>query len=92
MQPPAGPMHAAWVFVSSCVFVLLYLEGLFPWGSPSPLALAPFLPPLQWASLSLEGRDLSKALIYECSRIMLGVVLLLHSFSRTVAFGFSLAP
>lgn len=58
----------------------------------NPLALAPILPPLQRASLSLEGRDLSKALIYECSRIMFWVVLLLHSFSRTVALVYSLAP
>lgn len=85
-------MHAASVFASSYVFVLFYLEGLLPWCSPSPLAPAPFLPPLQRASLSLEGRDLSKALIYECSRIMLGVVFLLHSFSRTVVLGFPLAP
>lgn len=56
----------------------------------NPLALASFLPPLgllePWGEGFEQGTDL------ECSRIMFWVVLLLHSFSRTVAFGFSLAP
>lgn len=56
----------------------------------NPLALASFLPPLgllePWGEGFEQGTDL------ECSRIMFWIVLLLHSFSRTVAFGFSIAP
>ena len=35
---------------------------------------------------------LSKARIYECSRMSLGVILLLWSFHRTVVLGFTLGP
>ena len=35
---------------------------------------------------------LSKIVVYSCSRILSGVILLLHSFHRTVIFGFPLGP
>lgn len=55
VQTHAGPSHAASVSEwQSCWFREPWCFG----GSPSPLALLLFLPPLLQGSLSIEGRDL----------------------------------